>query len=180
MRVHPEPPAELVACFVGVTQTTWSRVLRADRSNPRNSRSPRNRDFPWRAVWILIGRMARPVSGTFRRVDRVHAVPGTTVRLLLDGCNRAQIAALHELGMSDLLLSGPNLRLGSRLTVAITLPGRFLEFEIPGMVTWHLDGCFGVSFDYLSARQTYGLVLAIDVISRAAESAPAQARGGQH
>jgi hypothetical protein len=123
--------------------------------------------------------MTRPVSGTFRRVDRVHAAAGTSVRLLLDGSGREQRATLHELGMSDLLLSGPNLSLGSRLRVAITLPGRYLEFEIPGMVTWHLDGRFGVSFDYLSARQTYGLVLAIDVISRAAETAPTQVHGGQ-
>src|SRR4051812_31695428 len=124
-------------------------------------------------------RMTRPVSGTFRRVDRVHAAAGTSVRLLLDASSREQRATLHELGMSDLLVSGPNLRLGSRLRVAITLPGRYLEFEIPGMVTWHLDGRFGVSFDYLSARQTYGLVLAIDVISRAAETAPTQVHGGQ-
>ena len=120
--------------------------------------------------------MARPVSGIVRRVDRVHATPGTTVRLLVDGSTREQIAALHELGMSDLLLSCSNRPLlGSRLRVAITLPGRYLEFEIPGMVTWHLDGRFGVSFDYLTARQTYGLVLAIDVISCAAEASPAQA-----
>ena len=69
--------------------------------------------------------------------------------------------------------------LGARLSVAITLPGRYLEFEIPGMVTWHLNGQFGVSFDYLSARQTYGLVLAMDVISRDAEEAPVQVRGKQ-
>lgn len=125
--------------------------------------------------------MTRPVSGTFRRVDRVHAVPGTTVRLKFDGSSREQSASLHELGMSDLLLSCPKVPLlGSRVSVAITLPGRFLEFEIPGMVTWHLDGRFGVSFDYLSARQTYGLVLAIDVISRAAEAnLPVRARGAQ-
>ena len=80
--------------------------------------------------------------------------------------------------MSDLLLSCPNRPcLGSRLSVAITLPGRYLEFEIAGMVTWHLDGRFGVSFDYLSARQTYGLVLAIDVISRASERTTVQAHG---
>lgn len=109
----------------------------------------------------------------------MHAIPGTTVRLMLDGCTREQGATLLELGMSDLLLSGPNLRLGSRLCVAITLPGRFLEFEIPGMVTWHLDGRFGVSFDYLSARQTYGLALAIDVISRAANAAPIEAGAAQ-
>jgi hypothetical protein len=124
--------------------------------------------------------MARPVSGTFRRVDRVRASAGTTVRLLLDGSSREQSATVHELGMSDLLLSSADRpRLGARLSVAITLPGRYLEFEIPGMVTWHLNGQFGVSFDYLSARQTYGLVLAMDVISRAAEEAPVRARGGQ-
>ncbi|HYQ45982.1 MAG TPA: PilZ domain-containing protein [Polyangiaceae bacterium] len=124
--------------------------------------------------------MARPVSGTYRRVDRVRVHPGTTVRLKVDGSSREQSATLHELGMSDLLLSSAQLlRLGTRLSVAITLPGRYLEFEIPGMVMWHLDGRFGVSFDYLTARQTYGLVLAIDVISRAAEDAPNQARGGQ-
>ena len=123
--------------------------------------------------------MTRPVSGTFRRVDRVHAIAGTTVRLLLDGSSREQSATLHELGMSDLLLSGPDLLLGSRLRVAITLPGRYLEFEIPGMVTWHLHGRFGVSFDYLSARQTYGLVLAMDVISQAADDASVQSRGNQ-
>lgn len=124
--------------------------------------------------------MVRPVSGTFRRVDRVRASAGTTVRLLLDGSSREQHATLHELGMSDLLLSSADRPLlGTRLRVAITLPGRYLEFEIPGMVTWHLNGQFGVSFDYLSARQTYGLVLAMDVISRAAEGSPVQARGGQ-
>ena len=128
-----------------------------------------------------MGRMAHPVSGTFERVDRVRARPGTTVRLRLDGSSREQHATLHELGMSDLLLSGSNVpRLGSRLSVAITLPGRYLEFEIPGMVTWHLNGQYGVSFDYLSARQTYGLVLAIDVMSRAAEDSPSQARGGEY
>jgi len=124
--------------------------------------------------------MARPVSGTFRRVDRVRAAPATTVRLKLDGSGRDLSANLLELGMSDLLLSCPDLpRLGQRVTIAITLPGRYLEFEIPGMVTWHLDGQFGVSFDYLSARQTYGLVLAIDVISRTAEQTPVQVRHGQ-
>jgi len=124
--------------------------------------------------------MTRPVSGTFRRVDRVSAGAGTLVRLMLQGSSRELSATLHELGMSDLLLSCPERpHLGARLSVAITLPGRYLEFEIPGMVTWHLNGQFGVSFDYLSARQTYGLVLAMDVLSRAAEESPVQARGGQ-
>jgi hypothetical protein len=124
--------------------------------------------------------MARPVSGTFQRVDRVRASAGTFVRLVLEGSARDTSATLHELGMSDLLLSSAERpRLGTRLSVAITVPGRYLEFEIPGMVTWHLNGQFGVSFDYLSARQTYGLVLAMDVISRGAEDGPVRARGGQ-
>ena len=102
------------------------------------------------------------------------------MRLMVDGSSRELSATLHELGMSDLLLSCSDVPLlGSRVSVAITLPGRYLEFEIPGMVTWHLDGSFGVSFDYLSARQTYGLVLAIDVISRTAEETPVPARNGQ-
>jgi PilZ domain-containing protein len=122
--------------------------------------------------------MVRTVSGTYERVDRVRASESTQVRLTLDGCSREQSATLHELGMSDLLLScADRPHLGARLRVAITLPGRFLEFEIPGMVTWHLDGRFGVSFDYLSARQTYGLVLAMDVMSRANEESPRPARG---
>jgi|GEM_PF-1061761 len=135
---------------------------------------------PKTASSITPRNMARPVSGTYQRVDRVRASAGTFVRLVLDGSSRELSATLHELGMSDLLLScADRPRLGTRVSVAITLPGRYLEFEIPGMVTWHLDGKFGVSFDYLSARQTYGLVLAIDVISRAAEEAPLQARGRQ-
>ena len=83
-------------------------------------------------------------------------------------------ASLLELGMSDLLLSGPELPdLGTRVSVAITLEGRYLEFEIPGMVSWHLNGQFGVSFDYLSARQTYGLVLTIDLMRRASDEVAA-------
>ncbi len=82
--------------------------------------------------------------------------------------------------MSDMLLAGdaPPV-LGARVSVAITLPGRYLEFELPGMVSWHLNGQFGVSFDYLSARQTYGLVLAIDLMRSAADAAVELARADQ-
>ncbi len=124
--------------------------------------------------------MARTISGTFRRVDRVRASASATVRVLLQGSSRELHATLHELGMSDVLLSSSDLpQLGTRVSIAITLTGRYLEFELPGAVSWHHDGKFGVSFDYLSARQTYGLVLAMDLLSRAAEATPIQARGGQ-
>lgn len=128
--------------------------------------------------------MARHISGTFRRADRVSVSTDTTVRLVFEGRGREVSATLLELGMSDLVLTAaqPPL-LGTRVSVAITLKGRYLEFEIPGMVGWHRDGLFGVSFDYLTARQTYGLVLTMDLMRRAAaaaaEPAPARTRFGQ-
>ncbi len=116
----------------------------------------------------------RHVSGTFKRADRVTAIPGTRVRLVLAERAREIQATLLELGMSDLLLTGAELpELGTRVSVAITLEGRYLEFEVPGMVSWHLNGQFGVSFDYLSARQTYGLVLTIDLMRRASDEVAA-------
>jgi hypothetical protein len=125
--------------------------------------------------------MARHVSGTFRRADRVNASAGTTVRLVFEDHSREINATLLELGMSDVLLAAaPVPALGGRVSVAITIPGRYIEFEISGMVSWHRDGHFGVSFDYLTARQTYGLVLAIDLMRSAAdEAAPAFTRLGQ-
>ncbi|HEX7451005.1 MAG TPA: PilZ domain-containing protein, partial [Polyangiaceae bacterium] len=60
--------------------------------------------------------------------------------------------------------------LGTNLNVAVTLSGRYIEFELPGMVTWHHKDRFGVSFEYLTARQTYGLALAIDVLGRKAQA----------
>ena len=119
--------------------------------------------------------MARHDSGTFRRADRVEAKGGISVRLMLAGRSEPMRAELVELGMSDLLLAGAApLALGTRVNVGITLPARYLEFELAGMVSWHKDGQFGISFELLSQRQTYGLVLAIDLLSRALESAPAR------
>lgn len=121
--------------------------------------------------------MARHVSGTFVRTDRVNATAGTTVRIVPQERGRELTATLLELGMTDLLATAADVpALGSRVNVAITVPGRYLEFEIPGMVSWHLNGEFGVSFDYLSARQTYGLVLALDVIRQLADQEPVLAR----
>ena len=116
--------------------------------------------------------MVRHVSGTFRRTDRVNASAGTQVRLSLEQRGRESSATLLELGMSDLLLAAALVpALGTRVTVAITLTERYIEFEISGMVSWHRDGHFGISFDYLSARQTYALVLAIDLLRSAADRA---------
>jgi hypothetical protein len=125
--------------------------------------------------------MARHVSGTFRRADRVNASAGTAVRLTLEALGRESSATLLELGMSDLLLAAaPVPDLGTRVRVAITLTERYIEFEIPGMVSWHRDGHFGVSFDYLTARQTYALVLAIDLLRSAADAAvPTVTRFGE-
>ncbi len=116
--------------------------------------------------------MVRHISGTFRRADRVNASAGSQVRLAFEDRARETNATLLELGMSDLLLAAaPVPALGTRVTVAITLTARYIEFEISGTVSWHRDGHFGVSFDYLSARQTYALVLAIDLLSSAADAA---------
>ncbi|HEY3668184.1 MAG TPA: PilZ domain-containing protein [Polyangiaceae bacterium] len=114
--------------------------------------------------------MSRHVSGTFERTDRVLAIEGSTVRLL--GVDKTECrATLLELSLSDVLLSGVQApELGSNVSVAITLSGRYIEFELPGVVTWHHRQDFGVSFEYLTARQTYGLSLAISVLGRPARA----------
>lgn len=114
--------------------------------------------------------MARHVSGVFFRTDRAPVSPGTTVRLL--GADHKMIgrALLLELGPSALRLSAPRPpELGTKVFVAITLPGRYIEFEVPGIVDWELDCHFGVSLEYLTARQAYALALARDLL-RAAPS----------
>jgi hypothetical protein len=122
--------------------------------------------------------MARHVSGTFRRADRINASAGTTVRLVFEERGRETSATLLELGMSDLLLATVAVpALGTRVRVSITLPERYIEVEIPGMVSWHRDGHFGVSFDYLSARQTYALVLAIDLMRSQLDEHPRTKEG---
>ncbi len=114
--------------------------------------------------------MARRVSGTFRRTDRVRIIEESTVRLLIAGHARDVSATLLELSLADALLSDAELPpLGTEVSIAITLRGRYLEFELPGVVTFHRGDEIGVSFEYLSARQTYGLALAIDVMGEASD-----------
>lgn len=123
--------------------------------------------------------MPRHVSGVFFKSDRVPVIAGTQVRLLGADHKPLGRAVLLELGPSGARLraSRPP-ELGTKLQVAITLPGRYIEFEVPGMVDWDLDSDFGVAFDYLTARQAYGLSLARELLRAApgsAEIAPRRA-----
>ncbi|HVY30323.1 MAG TPA: hypothetical protein VHB79_27385 [Polyangiaceae bacterium] len=104
--------------------------------------------------------MTRHASGVFVRNDRVAIEPGTTVRVRLGARAPSSRAYLLELGMADAILSGMSPAVGSTVNVAITLPGRYIEFEVAGSVTWQRGGTCGVVFDYLTARQAYGIALA--------------------
>lgn len=123
--------------------------------------------------------MTRELSGTFRRATRVEASVPITVRLRLGEPIQEVQARLVELGTMDLLLSGiAPVPLGTRLRVLIPLPDRYLEFEVSGMVSWHRDGQFGIAFDHLTLRQTFALVLAIDLMGHASERLPPLAKAG--
>ena len=119
--------------------------------------------------------MTRHASGIFRN-DRVRAAAGTTVRVSTGERKAAAKAVLVALGRADLVLAcAQPLALGSRVSVAITLPGRYIEFEVPGNVEWENGAEFGIVFDYLTARQAYGIALARELL-QAAPGAPAAAR----
>ena len=118
--------------------------------------------------------MARQDSGIFTRDDRVRASAKTNVRLVRGGREGESRATLLELGKDEVLLSETTPpALGTRLGVAITLPGRYVEFELPGTVSWRLGEEFVVSFDDLSARQAYGLTLAMDLMRAVKQPATA-------
>jgi hypothetical protein len=120
--------------------------------------------------------MTRHASGIFVRNDRVRAAPGTTVRVSTGDRKPASKALLMALGSADLVVTcAQPLALGSRVSIAITLPGRYVEFEIPGNVEWENGANYGIVFDYLTARQSYGIGLAREIL-RAAQSAPATVR----
>lgn len=121
--------------------------------------------------------MARHVSGVFIRSDRVAVAPGTTVRLLSADHKPLGRALLLELGTSTLRLSAVRApSLGCQLFVAITLPGRYIEFELGGVVDWERGADFGVKLDYLSARQAYGVALARELLQAAPATAAAPRR----
>jgi len=77
----------------------------------------------------------------------------------------------------SLCLSGivPPPPVGSALRVAITLPGRYIEFEVPAVVAWFDGPEIGLEMPYLTARQAYGVALAIDLID-VTDSQPVHAR----
>lgn len=118
--------------------------------------------------------MTRHASGVFYRNDRVPVAPGTTVRVVPADRKQAIRAQLLKLGSSDLVLSALRptaLRLGAATHVAITLPGRYIELELPGIVDWEDGTTFGVRLDYLSARQAYGFSLARELLAGTAQPA---------
>jgi hypothetical protein len=109
--------------------------------------------------------MPRHPSGVFVRSDRVRAARGTVVRVTSAERKTSVKALLVALGAEDLVVTCPQLLLlGTRVAVAITLPGRYIEFEVPGNVEWENGASFGIRFDYLSARQAYAITLARELL----------------
>ncbi len=118
--------------------------------------------------------MIRHASGVFYRNDRVPVAPGTVVRVLSTDRKQVIRAQLLKLGASDLVLSAlrpPALALGASAHVAVTLPGRYIELELPGLVDWEDGATFGIRLDYLTARQAYGFALARELLARPAQAA---------
>jgi PilZ domain-containing protein len=108
--------------------------------------------------------MTRHVSGTYRRTDRVHVRAGETVRLRTEDRQSARKVTLLELSLSDMLLSSSVLPpIGATVGVMITLRDRHIEFEVPALVAWHREGEFAVTFGCLTARQMYGITLALEL-----------------
>ncbi len=109
-------------------------------------------------------------------MDRVRARPGRTVRLRSDDRKNARTVTLLELSLSHVIVSSElTPEIGSELSVAIALKDRHLEFELPAVVAWHGEGELALAFEHLSARQSYGLVLAIELERQAMRVASASA-----
>ncbi len=102
------------------------------------------------------------------------------MRLRGDDRRSARDVTLLELSLSDMRLSSGALpAVGSAVTVSVGLRDRHIEFEVPAVVAWHRDDEFTVVFDHLTARQTYGLTLAIALAQQAAERAALLAPAAQ-
>jgi hypothetical protein len=102
---------------------------------------------------------------------------GETARLRTDDRHSTRRVTLLEFSLSDMLLSSATLPpVGANVGVAITLRDRHIEFELPGVVLWHRENDFAIELGHLTARQTYGLTLALELERQAAEAAPRVAR----
>ena len=100
--------------------------------------------------------------------------PGTTVRVLSANRRQSARATLIALGSAELVLSGIAVpALGATLQLAITLPGRYIEFEVEGAVVWQRGADFGVELGFLSARQAYAISLAQQLLQRRAATTDA-------
>jgi hypothetical protein len=106
--------------------------------------------------------MLRQASGVHRRSDRLRVAPGTSVRLLSADRKLSLRAELLELAPLELALRGTRakgLPLGSAALLLVTIAERYLEVELPCVVAWEHGDTFGLRFEYLTARQSYGLSL---------------------
>ena len=65
--------------------------------------------------------------------------------------------------LTDISLGGSCIRsdqvlpFGTKVTVVARLPGASVDSRLPGVVRWSTPGCFGVEFQRLDARDTYGI-----------------------
>jgi hypothetical protein len=118
--------------------------------------------------------MTRHVSGTYLRTDRVRVRAGETVCMRSEDRRSARQVTLLEFSLSDMRLSSAVLPpVGATVAITIALRDRHVEFEVPAVVAWHREDEFTVTFDYLTARQAYGLTLALELERQAAALAQA-------
>jgi len=118
-------------------------------------------------------------AGVFLRNDRVRTAHGTTAKVTSKDRKQSTRALLIAIGTADLVItSAQPFALGTEVTVAITLPGRYIEFEVAGRIEWENGATFGITLDYLSARQAYAITLARQLL-RAAPAALAPRRAAR-
>jgi hypothetical protein len=118
--------------------------------------------------------MVRQASGVYLRSDRLRVAPSTSVRVVSADRKHSQRAELLELLPLELTLRGARssgLALGAAALVVVTLPERYLEVELPCVVAWEDGDTFGLRFEYLTARQSYGLALWRSLLQGDAEPA---------
>jgi hypothetical protein len=93
-------------------------------------------------------------------------------------CTAADSPGISGLLM-DISLGGSCIRsdevlpYGTRVVVVTRLPGASEDSRLPGIVRWSAPGCFGVEFQRLDARDTYGIT---DLMLKALRSRSEQQR----